>query len=200
MPEKIDLVRVYKDYYKGTKKPQVLSFGQVPYLTIKGQGEPAGIEFSDKISLIYPMAYGVKKICKLEGNDFAVPKLEALWWVEGSKEPRKTPKSQWRWKLMIRMPDFVTAKIVETARQEVFKKKKIDLKDLKFETLNEGKCVQVMHLGPYSKEHETIDLMEEFIQKNSLKPNGFHHEIYLSDPNKTSPEKMKTILRQPVKP
>ena len=197
--EKIDLVKEDKSYYKASKKIELIKFGKIPYLTLAGKGEPAGQDFLSKLSLIYPLAYGVKKLSKQDGQDFAVPKLEALWWVEGKKDPRKTPKSKWQWKLLIRMPNFVSKALVEKAKKQVADTKKINVDKIFFETLNEGKCIQIMHLGPYSEEEKTIDIMSSYMNENSLKANGHHHEIYLSDPNKTKPEKMKTILRQAVR-
>jgi hypothetical protein len=98
------------------------------------------------------------------------------------------------------MPDFATSEIVNNAKEEVFKKKSLDLiKEIKFETMDEGKCVQIMHIGPYATEPETIQKMKKFIKENKFNESGLHHEIYLSDPRKTAPEKMKTILRQPIK-
>jgi len=132
--------------------------------------------------------------------DFAVPKLDGLWWVNSEKNALGVPKSEWYWKLLIRMPDFVTAENIEQAKIDVIKKKGIEkINDIQFEKITEGKCIQIMHIGPYSTEPETINQMKEFMIKKGLVENGLHHEIYLSDPRKTAPEKMKTILRQPVK-
>lgn len=129
-----------------------------------------------------------------------MPKLEGLWWVDLDKPFAEVPREEWRWKLLIRLPDFVTLKMVENAKERVFKKKGIELvKEIKFEEIREGKCVQILHIGPYSTEEETIKKMRNFMKENNLIEKGFHHEIYLSDPSKTTPEKMKTILRQPLR-
>lgn len=123
-----------------------------------------------------------------------------MWWVKSGKYALDTPRSEWYWKLLIHMPDFTTSKIFKKAQKEVFEKKKLNLvNDIKFEIIDEKKCIQIMHIGPYSTEPKTIAKMQDFMKENNYTENGLHHEIYLSDPRKTVPEKMKTILRQPVK-
>lgn len=164
-----------------------------------GTGEPGGKEFSQKVEALYPVAYGVKKICKAGNNDFAVPKLEGLWWVDGNRDARDISRNEWQWKLLIRVPEFVTQGDVTAAKKEVIKKKKLALaQEIHFERLENGRCVHLLHVGPYSDEPRSIDLMREFLKTNGLKASGLHHEIYLSDPRKTAPQKMKTVLRQPV--
>ncbi len=200
MTTKIDLVKEDKNYYNAKTDPQVVEFPKISYLAIEGKGEPAGKAFTEAVQALYPFAYGIKGLCKKNGKDFAVAKLEGLWWVKSNRPALEVPRSEWYWKLLIRLPDFVTSEIVEKAKQEVVKKRGIDLiKEIKLEKITEGKCVQVMHIGPYSTEPETIAKMKKLISESSLRENGLHHEIYLSDPRKTPPQKMKTILRQPVK-
>ena len=197
---KLDLLKEYKNYYKAGKKPEIQEFGEAAYLTIEGQGEPGGDIFTKKVEALYPLAYGIKKICKEQGNDFGVPKLEGLWWIEGNKPALEIPRSEWCWKLLIRMPEFVTKEMVESVQPEVAAKKKNDLiREISFEKITEGKCIQIMHIGPYSTEPETINELMAFAAENGLSVNGLHHEIYLSDPRKTEPSKMKTLIRYPVK-
>ena len=197
--EKTDLVKQDKEYYSAKKKPEIKEFSELKFLTILGKGEPAGIEFTKAIEALYPLAYGIKKIYKNQEMDFAVPKLKGLWWVNSEKNALEVPRSEWHWKLLIRIPDFVTSKEFENAKTEVVKKKGIEkINEIAFEKITEGKCIQIMHIGPYSTEPETIKQMKEFMKQNGLVENGLHHEIYISDPRKTIPEKMKTILRQPV--
>ena len=149
---------------------------------------------------LYPLAYGIKRICKEQGNDFGVPKLEGLWWVVGDKPALEVPRNEWHWKLLIRLPDFVTKEMVTSIQPEVAKKKKNDrIQEVSFEKIAEGKCVQIMHIGPYTTEPETISSLMGFIAEHRLSVNGLHHEIYLSDPRKTEPSKMKTLIRYPVK-
>ncbi len=197
---KLDLVKEYKAYYKAGTKPEIVEFGAANYLTIDGKGEPAGELFTSKVEALYPLAYGIKKICKDKGNDFGVPKLEGLWWVDSNKHALEVPRNEWCWKLLIRMPDFVSREMMVSIQPEVSKKKKNDLiHEISFEEITEGKCVQIMHIGPYSTEPGTINKLLNFVKNNGLTVNGLHHEIYISDPRKTMPEKMKTLIRYPVK-
>lgn len=197
---KLDLVREYKSYYKAGKKPETVEFGEANYLAIEGKGEPAGEGFVSKVEALYPLAYGIKKICKEQENDFGVPKLEGLWWVEGNTPALEVPRSEWCWKLLIRMPEFVTSEMMLSVQPEVAKKKNNELiQEISFEKITEGKCLQVMHIGPYSTEPGTINALMDFMTENGLSVNGLHHEIYLSDPRKIESEKMKTLIRYPVK-
>jgi len=126
------------------------------FLTIEGSGAPGGDEFQAKVGALYSLAYGIKILMKKEGKDFTVAKLEGLWWVDSDKPFIEVPQKEWRWKLLIRQPEFVTPEIAEKARQEVIKNKKIDLvNEVKFEKMKEGKCIQVLHIGPYSTEAES---------------------------------------------
>ena len=197
---KLDLKKEHKTYYKAKIIPEVVEFGEIPFLTIEGKGEPGGKEFTSKVEALYSLAYGVKNLCKKQGKDFVVPNLEGLWWVESYKPALEVPRGEWLWKLLIRMPEFVTSEIVEKAKVEVIKRRGIELVDeIKFEKLTEGKCVQVLHIGPYSTEPESLAKMRKLMEEKNLVENGLHHEIYLSDPRRVPEEKWKTILRQPVK-
>jgi len=200
MTTKLDLTKEYKTYYTAKTGPEVVEFAEIPFLTIEGKGEPGGKEFTTKVEALYPLAYSVKNICKKQGKDFGVPKLEGLWWVESDRPALEVPREEWQWKLLIRMPDFVTSEMVEKAKEEVFKKKGIELiKEIEFEKMKEGKCVQILHIGPYSTEPESLAKMKKLMEEENLVKNGLHHEIYLSDPRRVPEEKWKTILRQPVK-
>ncbi len=192
MATKLDLAKEYKTYYTAKTSPEVVEFGKISFLTIEGKGEPGGKEFTSKVEALYPLAYGVKNICKKQGKDFTVPKLEGLWWVESDRPPLEVPREEWYWKLLIRMPDFVTSEMVEKTKKEVFKKKRIEL-------IKEGKCVQILHIGPYSAEPESLAKIKKLMEEQKFIENGLHHEIYLSDPRRVPEEKMKTTLRQPVK-
>ncbi len=165
-------------------------------MTIEGKGEPGGGEFTSKVGSLYSLAYGVKNLCKKQGKDFGVPKLEGLWWVESDKPALEVPPEEWRWKLLIRMPDFVSPEIVEKTKEEVFKKKGMELiKEVKFEKIKEGRCVQILHIGPYSTEPESLAKMRRLMTQKNLVEDGLHHEIYLSDPRKVAQEKIKTIFK-----
>jgi len=197
---KLDLTKKYKSYYMSKTTPEIVEIEEGKFLTIEGRGAPGGDEFQAKVGALYSLTYGIKKLMKKVGKDFTVAKLEGLWWAESDKPFMEVPKKEWRWKLLIRQPEFVTPEIAEKARQEVIKKKKIDLvNEVKFEKMKEGKCIQILHIGPYSTESESWEEIIKLMKEEDLVENGHHHEIYLSDPRKVAPEKLKTILRQPVK-
>lgn len=194
---KLDLVKEYKSYYSARLKPEVIEFDEAYYITISGRGEPGGGEFKAKVSALYTVAYTIKNLMKHSGRDFVVPKLEGFWWVESDKPYYEVPRNEWYWKLLIRMPEYITPAIVEEAKIKAAKKPSL-VSAVKFERIHLGKCVQILHIGPYSTEPESIAEMHKLMEERGLKPRGYHHEIYLSDPRRTPPEKLKTILRQPV--
>lgn len=199
--EKLDLKKKYKAYYSATKTPALIDVPPFMCLAITGQGEPAGESFNNKIEALYSLAYGIKKLYKLQSKDFTVPPMGALWWLNGSKSILEVHPSEWNWKLLIHLPDFIKSKTVEQAMAEVLKKKKLNLvKEIVFEKFEEGRSIQILHTGPYSAEEPTVDKIRELMKKQNLKQNGHHHEIYLSDPRKVHPEKLKTIIRYPVIP
>jgi len=198
----LDLTKEYKIYYTAKTTPEIVEIEEGKFLTIEGKGAPGSEEFQAKVGALYSLAYGIKMLMKKEGKDFTVAKLEGLWWVDLDKPWHEVPREEWRWKLLIRQPEFVTSEIVEKARQEVVKKKKLELvNEAKFEKIKEGKCVQILHIGPYSTEPESIAKMRKLMEEKNLVPNGLHHEIYLvmAYPRKVPDEKLKTILRQPVR-
>ena len=199
---KLDLYKVHKADYAAPKKPSPVRLKQATYLAISGQGAPGGDEFTACIGALYGMAFTIKMTRKFAGQqDYSVCKLEGQWWVEGSDASfAKAPKEQWRWKLMIRTPEFIKEKDLEKASAALVKRGKgANVERVGLETLDEGDCVQMLHVGPYEKECETIAFMQEFAEKQRLRFHGRHHEIYLSDPRRVPPERLKTILRHPVK-
>jgi hypothetical protein len=205
---KLDLTKTYKSYYSAKNTPQLIDIEKAQFLSITGKGDPSGKEYADKIQALYATAYTVKFIYKSMSNDFVVSKLEGLWSYDEIKykdvsmdeAPSRIPRSEWLYRMMIRMPDFVTKEQIETAIQTVSTKKQITLaSEIEFYEMNEGKVVQMLHIGPFANEIQTLKQIQEFTIKNNLQRNGIHHEIYLSDFRKTAPEKLKTILREPVK-
>lgn len=206
--DKLDLSKKYRTYFTAGATPELVEFEKMNFISITGKGDPSGEEFSEKIEALYPVAYAIKFAFKTREKDFVVSKLEGLWWYDEQKyanhtmvdAPADIPRSEWEYRLLIRLPDFVTERDFRKAKEEALKKKKIDLmREVEFYSMTEGKCVQMLHVGPYSTEPETLRQLAEFIQKNDLGRNGLHHEIYLSDFRKTEPEKLRTILREPVK-
>ncbi len=205
---KLDLTKTDKTYYKAKTSPEILHIEKTNYISITGKGDPSGKEFSEKIQALYGTAYIIKFMLKAINNDFVVPKLEALWSFDTEKyasismdeAPLKIPRSEWNYRIMIRMPDFVTNKQTEEAIIIAANKKQIDLaKSIEFYEMTEDKVVQILHIGPFEDEPQTLKKIQEFSIENNLQQNGLHHEIYLSDFRKTAPEKLKTLLREPVK-
>jgi hypothetical protein len=202
MADKLDLTLIWKADYVTPRKPVLLDIGSAQYLSIEGRGEPGGAEFTNKIGALYAMAYTIKMTRKFDGRqDYPVFKLEAQWWGEdGSGDFARVPKSQWCWRLMIRTPECVLAPELAAAREVLLKRKKADgTEDVRLHVFTEGQCIQMLHVGPYENEAETSRLMTEWAQAQGLEFCGVHHEIYISDPRRVPPEKLKTILRHPVR-
>lgn len=206
--EKLDLTKKYKPYFTAKEKPEFVDIEQAQFISITGKGDPSEQLFSEKIQALHSTAYALKFIHKAQGQDFTVSKLEGLWTFDEKKygQPSiteasvKVPRSEWEYRLLIRMPDYVKKGDQEAAVATVLKKKGIELvKEIEFYTMAEGNSVQMLHVGPFSTEPKTLKIMEKFMQEHQLKKNGLHHEIYLSGFTKTEPNKLKTILREPVK-
>ena len=200
-PEKLDLFKQFKDQYKAAKKPLIIKITPAQYLAVDGRGAPGGPVFEACIGALYAMAFTIKMTRKFNGlGDYAVCKLESLWFSEDGQNLSQIPQDQWRWKLMIRTPDFITQKDLDKALEALLSKGKAEkVQEVMLEKLEEGKCVQMLHVGPYEKVGETIAMMEEYAKQKGLSFAGDHHEIYLSDPRRVPPERLKTILRRPVK-
>ncbi len=199
--EKVDLYKLHKADYATPKKPILLTIKAAQYLVIVGRGKPGGESFTTRIGALYGVAYTVKMASKFAGRDYVVCKLEAVWWGT-NKRPDffKEDMSKWNWKLMIRTPDFIAAKEIEAAQDALEKKGKgPEVAEVKLETIDEGLCVQMLHVGPYDQEGVTVEVMKQSAGEQGLRFHGLHHEIYLSDPRRVAPERLKTILRLPVK-
>jgi hypothetical protein len=213
---KLDLYRQHKAEYVTPSKPQFVDVGPARYLAIQGQGEPGGALFTASLSALYGIAFTIKMARKKAGRDYKVAGLEGLWWTDDPTKPMPDlPPSAWRsggtrsapcaaperWKLLIRTPDFITQADLAQARKALLAKGKSPLAaQVKLETIREGRCVQALHVGPYDKEHQTIGAMDAFADASGLAFHGLHHEIYLSDPRRVPPAKLRTILRHPVRP
>jgi hypothetical protein len=200
--EKIDLYKTNKTEYATPRKPMLIETNPALYLSISGRGAPGGEAFQARIGALYSMAFAIKMTRKFEGReDYSVCKLECQYWCEamGGDFSGVTPE-QWQWTLLIRTPDFVTLADVEKAAAALEKRGKSPLaREVKLEWIDEGYCVQMLHIGPYDREKETIDKMLAFAEGKAFVPHGRHHEIYLSDPRRILPERLKTILRLPVR-
>ncbi len=201
--EKIDLTKADSKYYRAKKSPELVDLDSYYYLTHQGKGSPSEKKFNDAIERLYAVAYQIKFLCKSQDMDFVVPKMEGIWWIDGGLEAQhkfaETPEAEWNWKIVIRMPDFVEADHFYRAVQLVKNKNAELLNDeVKFELMNEGRCVQMLHLGSYAEELPTILEMMKFIHENNLKVVKYHREIYLSDPRRTPEPKLRTLLRYGV--
>lgn len=197
----LDLYKLHKDEYVTPDSPVLVEVGKGQYLSIIGQGAPGGPTFGRKVGVLYGAAFALKMRSRSAGRDYAVAPMEGLWW--GSKKGHDfmdEPRETWNWKLLIRVPEFITDKDVSAATGTGAGQGAGAMQEIKLETLTEGRCVQVLHVGPYDQEDATIAAMMDFAKEKGLTLNGPHHEIYLSDPNRTEPAKLRTILRQPVKP
>lgn len=196
--DKLDLYRIHKDEYATPRKPALVRIKTAQYLAIDGQGEPGGERFTAAIGALYGMAFTIKMTRKFAGlQDYAVCKLEGLWFFDG--DAREIPKTQWRWTLMIRTPDFVSARDLTAAVATLLKRgKPREVEEVRLESITEGECVQMLHVGPYDREHESIAAMRALAEAKGLSLKGPHHEIYLSDPRRVPAERLRTILRVPV--
>lgn len=200
---KLDLILQDAAYYSPSTEPSTITLGHLPYLTLTGQGSPSCKQFADAAQALFAAAYAIKTACKQKGQDFTVPKLEGKWWVEGNTPALEVPRNRWHWRIAIRMPDFVNQDYFEQARERTIAKKTdlLRVPDVQLEYLDEGTCAHVMHVGPYATEPATMQRLESYIEDQGLRRRGnYHLEVYLSDPRKTYPAKLKTILRIPVQP
>lgn len=200
--EKIDLFKLNKDEYAAPKKPTIVNVKKAIYLTITGMGAPGGEEFSDRAGALYAIAYTIKMTRKFDGEqDYVICKLEGEYWGEdGNPDLSEFPQEEWCWRLMVRTPEFVGVNDLKKASEALLRKgKQAEVEEVKLEPITQGTCVQMLHVGPYDREEETIAVMEDFAAAQGLKRHGRHREIYLSDPRRVPPERLKTILRLPVR-
>lgn len=191
-------------------QPEIVNVPPANYIAVRGTGDPneIGGSYQQAISVLYAVAYTLKMSYKtdyqIEGFfEYVVPPLEGFWWQEHTKRIDITDKSSFQWISVIRLPDFITQKDFDWAVETASQKKKLDCSAAAFLTVNEGLCVQVMHLGSFDQEAATIALMDEYLAENGyvtdLTDTRLHHEIYLSDARKVAPEKWKTVIRHPIR-
>jgi len=201
--EKLDLRKLHKRLYgPPAGRFETVDVPPFNYLMIDGEGDPnTAAEYRQAVEALYSAAYTLKFKSKTAlGRDYVVPPLEGLWWSDDMEDFVARRKDRWKWTMMIAIPDFIDPPFVDAAIAAAMKKKALPAFDrLYVERLEEGRVAQTMHIGPYDDEGPVLRrLHEEFLPENGLRPTGKHHEIYLGDPRKTAPEKLKTILRQPV--
>jgi hypothetical protein len=193
--EKVDLYKLHKAEYVAPKEPVLLKIGPTKYLTVDGEGPPGGEKFQLAVGALYQVAYTTKMAKRFAGRDYKVCQPEGLWYGFGSPER----PAVWRWKLLIRVPDFIAAAdLKETAATLKAKGKSAPPAAVRLEKNAEGRSVQVLHTSPYSAEPATMERVKAFVESQDLSLGGPHHEIYLSDPRRVAPERLRTILRIPV--
>jgi hypothetical protein len=198
---KIDFKKQYGHLYVPTHKEFTLvDVPPMNFLMIDGHGNPNNNpQYQEILETLYSMAYTIKFALKPQGFEYTVPPLEGLWWMENMAEFSLETKDRWDWTMMIMQPEFVTVDLVERIKGDVARKKNpTSLSRLRFETYSEGMSVQIMYFGAYADEGPTIAKMHTFINDNGYITNGKHHEIYLGDPRKSAPERLKTVIRQPI--
>ena len=202
MAAKLDLYKKHRAEYVAPRKPTLVTIGPARYLTAEGRGAPAGAAFQAAVGALYAVAFTIKMTRKAaEKGDYKVAALEGLWWGPDRRAPFsvKSPKD-WHWKVLIRTPVFVTAADLTRAKKALLAKGKVgEIAKVKLATIREGRCVQMLHVGGYDKEPATIEAMLAFAADQDLAFRGVHHEIYLSDPRRTPPARLRTILRHQVR-
>lgn len=205
-----DFKKEYKEFYMAKNKPQIVDVPRANYIAVRGKGNPneENGEYQKAISVLYAVAYTLKMSYKtdyrIEGFfEYVVPPLEGFWWQDNIDGVNYSDKSSFNWISVIRLPDFVTEKDFKWAAETAEKKKKLDCSSAEFLTVDEGLCVQIMHIGAFDDEPKTVAVMDKFLEdngyENDMNDKRFHHEIYMSDARKVSPEKWKTIIRHPIR-
>lgn len=193
-----------KELYGAKKKPQLLDVPSLNFVMIDGTGDPNHNErFQAAINILYGLSYTIKfdlKKAKV-GPEYTVMPLEGLWWLKGGREFEMGERDEWIWTLMIAQPEHIMEEYYLAAKEKVIRKDpSLPVQESRFETFTEGRCAQILHIGSYATEPESIKIMHDFMTKEGLRQCGKHHEIYMSDPRRTSPEKLRTIIRHPVCP
>ena len=205
-----DFKKEYKEFYMPKNKPEIVTVPKANYIAVRGKGNPNEIDgaYQKAISILYAVAYTLKMSYKTEHKiegffEYVVPPLEGFWWQDNVDGIDYADKAAFNWISVIRLPEFVTQKDFEWAVETASEKKKLDCSSAEFLTIDEGVCVQIMHIGAFDDEPQTVALMDEYIgqngYENDITESRLHHEIYLSDARKVAPEKWKTVIRHPIK-
>ena len=197
---KLDLSKELKECYRAKKKPDTVYVPDGRFLSVLGKGDPNGDEYKEAIGALYSFAYTLKFHFKGMEKDFKVMPLEGLWWVEDGTFDMDDPaaREDWRWRAMIRVPDYVSEDAMNGLVSDLSKKKGEKVKEVSLWGYHEGISAQIMHIGPYSEEAPTINALHEWVEENGYRLRGNHHEIYLSNPQRSKPENLKTIIRHPL--
>lgn len=205
-----DFKKEYKEFYLPKNKPQIVNVPKANYIAIRGQGNPneEGGAYKRAIGILYAVAYTLKMSYKTDYKidgfyEYVVPPLEGFWWQDGICGVDYSKKDEFNWISIIRLPDFITRENFDWAVKTASEKKKVDCSKAEFLTIEEGLCVQIMHIGSFDDEPASLEKMDKFLEENGYKKDfsdtRLHHEIYLSDPRKSTPDKQKTVIRHPIK-
>ena len=205
-----DFKKEYKEFYMPKNKPVTVTVPKANYIAVRGKGNPNEIDgaYQRAISILYAVAYALKMSYKTEHKiegffEYVVPPLEGFWWQDNVDGIDYADKAAFNWISVIRLPEFITQKDLEWAVETASEKKKLDCSSAEFLTVDEGLCDQIMHIGAFDDEPQTVALMDEYIAQNGyendITESRLHHEIYLSDARKVAPEKWKTVIRHPIK-
>ncbi|MBT8211499.1 MAG: GyrI-like domain-containing protein [Acidimicrobiia bacterium] len=198
-----DLKKLYREHYTAARDPEIVDVPQRPHLMIDGEGDPNTSQmYAEAVASIYPLAYGLRKAIKdATGEAYTVMPLEGLWWVPDMSDFTIDDKSGWLWTSVICLPDAVTPEMAAAVLPTVTEIKKLPLGSIaRVEQFGDGLAAQIMHHGPYADEAPTIERLHDFIETEGYNLTGKHHEIYLTDPRRSAPEKNRTIIRQPIAP
>jgi hypothetical protein len=199
--EKIDYRKVFKEFYNPPKKPVIVDIPEFNFIMIDGKGDPnKSQEYQDALQTLYGMSYTLKFNLKKAGRvDYKVMPLEGLWWVDGDEDFFTHEKDNWSWTSMIMQPEPVNEADVAEAKIQLREKKNPPaLSKIRFESFKENLVVQIMYLGPYAEEQPTIERIHSFVVEEGYSLRDKHHEIYIGDPRRTTPEKLRTVIRQPI--
>lgn len=205
-----DFKKEYREFYMPKNKPEIVQIPKANYIAVRGEGDPneESGAYKQAVGILYAVAYTLKMSHKsdhkIEGFfEYVVPPLEGFWWQENSDGIDYRNKETFHWISVIRLPDFITKEDFDWAVETATKKKKMDCSKAEFYTVEEGLCVQIMHIGPFDDEPATVAIMDQYLAdngfENDMTATRLHHEIYLSDARKVVPEKWKTVIRHPIK-
>ncbi len=205
-----DFKKEYKEFYAPKNKPEIVDLPKANYIAVRGEGDPNNEDgaYKQAVGILYAIAYTLKMSYKTDHKingffEYVVPPLEGFWYQDGIDGVDYSNKDSFKWISIIRLPDFITKEDFAWAVETAGRKKKTDCSCAEFLTIEEGMCVQIMHTGPFDDEPASVALMDEYLEKNGyvndIDDKRLHHEIYLSDPRKTAPEKLKTIIRHPIR-
>lgn len=205
-----DFKKEYKEFYAPKNKPEIVDLPKANYIAVRGEGDPNNEDgaYKQAVGILYAIAYTLKMSYKTDHKingffEYVVPPLEGFWYQDGIDGVDYSNKDSFKWISVIRLPDFITKDDFAWAVETAGRKKKTDCSCAEFLTIEEGMCVQIMHTGPFDDEPASVALMDEYLEKNGyvndIDDKRLHHEIYLSDPRKTAPEKLKTIIRHPIR-